>query len=71
MQKRAGGKAAGLARILGLEGVRVPDGFVIMPNAAIHMLEVQGAILDEFDGFNAEKVAVRSSALQEDGAEVS
>lgn len=71
MQDRAGGKAAGLSRILRLDGIRVPEGFVIMPNAETDTLEVQTAILDEFDRLNAEKVAVRSSALQEDGAEIS
>ena len=68
VRQRAGGKAAGLARMLELEGVRVPDGFVVLPEAATALPAVQEAILAEFDRLNTARVAVRSSGLKEDGA---
>ena len=67
-RQRAGGKAAGLARMLEMEGVRVPDGFVVLPEAATGLPVVREAILAEFDGLNTARVAVRSSGLREDGA---
>ena len=63
----AGGKAASLARLI-RAGFRVPQGFVITTGSEMKMnsgLEAQ--ILDKFDKMGVETVAVRSSAVAEDG----
>jgi phosphoenolpyruvate synthase/pyruvate phosphate dikinase len=59
-----GGKAAALCRLINA-GFNVPPGFVITTLAHNHRLDF---ILDEFDKLGAQKVAVRSSAVAEDGA---
>ena len=59
-----GGKAAQLAQLARL-GLRVPEGFVIV-DAAPGRLPAE---LDEFSSRLGGAVAVRSSALEEDGAE--
>jgi len=59
-----GGKAAQLAQLVRL-GLRVPEGFVIV-DAAPGRLPAE---LDEFSSRLEGAVAVRSSALEEDGAE--
>jgi pyruvate,water dikinase len=61
-----GGKAAGLARLTKL-GLRVPDGFVVLGAAPGRLPEG----LDEAYARLGGAVAVRSSALDEDGAEAS
>ncbi|MBV7339465.1 PEP/pyruvate-binding domain-containing protein [Chloroflexi bacterium TSY] len=66
----AGGKATNLARMI-QAGLPVPDGFVVMSHAPSHDPEVEAGILHFFDELRAEQVAVRSSALQEDGKESS
>ena len=60
--KLAGGKGASLSRLIGA-GFNVPAGFVITSNVA-----GGEAILGAFDKLGAEKVAVRSSAMAEDGS---
>jgi phosphoenolpyruvate synthase/pyruvate phosphate dikinase len=57
--KQVGGKAAALARLI-KGGFKVPDGFVLT--------EVSDQILQQFDKLGTDKVAVRSSAMAEDGA---
>lgn len=66
--KLAGGKAVALGAML-RSGFRVPDGFVVT-TAATHPLPplVEQAILRWFDSLGARFVAVRSSAVAEDGA---
>jgi pyruvate,water dikinase len=58
-----GGKAAGLARLAGL-GLSVPAGFVVVGATPGHLPTGLGAALT---GLGADRVAVRSSALAEDG----
>lgn len=61
----AGGKAAGLARLVRL-GLRVPDGFVI---AGARPGVLPEGIDEAYRALGEGPVAVRSSALDEDGAE--
>ncbi len=61
-QDAVGGKAAGLAELI-RRGRRVPNGFVILQTAELETAE----LLSSFDQLGAEQVAVRSSALNEDG----
>lgn len=67
-----GGKAAALGELLHL-GVMVPPGFVLTTRA--HLLGMHDAlrqeISDHFDRLGADRVAVRSSAVAEDGAQAS
>ncbi|MCL2038011.1 PEP-utilizing enzyme [Candidatus Saccharibacteria bacterium] len=66
-----GGKAAWLSRLLRV-GINVPDGFVITTEAKFPLnVAIKEEILDKFDTLNAKKVAVRSSAANEDGADQS
>jgi pyruvate,water dikinase len=63
-----GGKARALSQLIDA-GFNVPPGFVITAAAPDQMsTELEAAILVEFDGLGAEFVAVRSSAVAEDGA---
>jgi rifampicin phosphotransferase len=64
--KLAGGKGSSLARMI-TAGFRVPDGFVIIAAAKTMDDELKDEIFAAFDQLGAEKVAVRSSALAEDG----
>lgn len=57
-----GGKARSLVK-LKLAGQRVPDGFVILPTRELDKTELFRA----FDSLASERVAVRSSAVNEDG----
>lgn len=57
-----GGKARSLVK-LKLAGQRVPDGFVILPKRELDKTELFRA----FDSLASERVAVRSSAVNEDG----
>ncbi len=59
-----GGKAAHLARLL-KSGFDVPDGFVVAPNAPLD------GVRAHLDGLGDVPVAVRSSAVDEDGTEAS
>ena len=59
-----GGKAGNLAALLG-GGFEVPDGFAIAPDAPLERLR------DHLDALGDVSVAVRSSALGEDGASTS
>ncbi len=61
-QQLAGGKAASLGALL-RAGFTVPDGFVVTGAADA----LQSSILAAFDALNVRYVAVRSSALNEDG----
>ena len=63
----AGGKAYGLARLVDM-GLPVPPAFVIR-NATIDV--PVAPLLQHYSGLNAEAVAVRSSALGEDGDDAS
>ncbi len=56
-----GGKADNLLKLSG--DFRVPEFFVIAPNDEL------GDMFDRFDALGSERVAVRSSALNEDGKE--
>lgn len=58
--KNGGGKASSLATLL-RAGFKVPAGFVVYPEAKLDDIE------DWFDKLGATSVAVRSSALAEDG----
>jgi phosphoenolpyruvate synthase/pyruvate phosphate dikinase len=58
--KEAGGKASSLAKLL-QAGFKVPAGFVIYPEAKLDSVD------SWFDKLGSDKVAVRSSALAEDG----
>lgn len=63
--RTVGGKAAALGALL-RAGFRVPDGFVVIARPhGLHNLEP--AMLEAFDKLGAKRVAVRSSAAQEDG----
>ncbi len=64
--KLAGGKGAALAKMI-QAGFRVPDGFVITTAAEIMDESLTDEILAAFDKLGAKKVAVRSSAIAEDG----
>jgi pyruvate,water dikinase len=64
-----GGKAAWLGRLL-RAGINVPDGFVVTV-AKDFSEDNRAEILRKFDELGAEKVAVRSSGANEDGAEKS
>jgi phosphoenolpyruvate synthase/pyruvate phosphate dikinase len=63
----AGGKGASLARLV-KAGFNVPDGFVVTTSAKSHDEELESEILEAFDKLGAKYVAVRSSAVAEDGA---
>lgn len=64
-----GGKAASLAKMLAA-GFDVPAGFVVDVNSYLDVSpEFEGQVLQAFDDLGAEHVAVRSSAIAEDGAE--
>ncbi|MDB5175506.1 MAG: hypothetical protein JWM81_364 [Candidatus Saccharibacteria bacterium] len=65
----AGGKAAALAKMM-QAGFNVPEGFVLLAtdlDATVPALKEQ--LLDRFDQLAATYVAVRSSALNEDGVD--
>lgn len=57
-----GGKARSLATLINL-GHIVPDGFVVLPDTELDDAELR----DAFDELGAQRVAVRSSAINEDG----
>ena len=59
----AGGKAAALAKLINA-GFNVPAGFVVTTAGQ----DAKAKILAEFDRLGAKKVAVRSSAVAEDGS---
>jgi pyruvate,water dikinase len=66
-----GGKAAWLGKLL-RAGVKVPNGFVVTTFIEFPLSrDVKTVILNKFDELKLEKVAVRSSAAAEDGAEKS
>jgi pyruvate,water dikinase len=62
-----GGKSSALAKMI-KAGFRVPDGFVVGAAAKTMDKHLTGAVLAAFDKLGAPEVAVRSSALAEDGA---
>ncbi len=64
----AGGKAANLAKLLH-EGVPVPAGFVV--TSEVLTPELKELVLSRFDKLDVPYVAVRSSALNEDGTAAS
>lgn len=62
-----GGKAYGLFRLI-QAGYRVPPGFVIPTGSFSNMTpELENAIMQSFDNLGSHYVAVRSSAIAEDG----
>ncbi len=64
--KFVGGKACSLSRMI-REGFCVPDGFVLSANTFMSLTpSLQKLVLVHFDKLNADFVAVRSSALNED-----
>ncbi|HEX6258251.1 MAG TPA: PEP/pyruvate-binding domain-containing protein [Candidatus Saccharimonadales bacterium] len=64
-----GGKASALAALL-RAGFRVPNGFVLPANASrIISPDLEHAILRAYDDIGGHFVAVRSSAINEDGLE--
>ena len=66
--KTVGGKARALNKLMD-GGFNVPDGFVISTISFNNLSsELKTEILDNFDRLGAESVAVRSSAVAEDGA---
>jgi pyruvate,water dikinase len=66
---RVGGKAAGLGELIA-DGVRVPDGLVLMPEIASTTDGVRaGAITDVITALGDGPFAVRSSGIAEDGAD--
>lgn len=65
--KFVGGKAAALATLL-RQGFKVPPGFVITAHADLGAAKTQVALLKAFDSLGTDHVAVRSSAVNEDGA---
>lgn len=74
--KQVGGKGASLGEMTGV-GIQVPLGFVV--TAQTHQkfandslaVDVEEEILKAFDDLDAERVAVRSSAVAEDSSEAS
>lgn len=63
-----GGKAHALGKMI-RAGLNVPKGFVLSANAFMSMTQsLQELILSHFDALGADFVAVRSSAINEDGA---
>jgi phosphoenolpyruvate synthase/pyruvate phosphate dikinase len=65
----AGGKAYALSRMVHA-GFNVPEGYVVSANAFMSMTPtLQKLLLNHFDALRADFVAVRSSAINEDGAE--
>jgi len=62
LEGEVGGKARGLAELI-RNGFRVPDGFVVLPSAELQT----DKLLNLFDQLGAQRVAVRSSAINEDG----
>jgi phosphohistidine swiveling domain-containing protein len=66
-----GGKAAGLARLRGM-GLRVPEAIVIVgATPATSASELDRLVAEILTRFGAGRLAVRSSAIGEDGAEAS
>src|SRR5690348_7737845 len=63
----AGGKGSALAKML-QAGFRVPIGFVVSAAAKTMNKSLEEKVLAAFDELGAKKVAVRSSAIAEDGA---
>ncbi len=64
-----GGKAFALGKMV-RAGFTVPNGFVVPANAFMAMTPpLQKLILEQFDALNADFVAVRSSAINEDGTD--
>ncbi|HSX35827.1 MAG TPA: PEP/pyruvate-binding domain-containing protein [Patescibacteria group bacterium] len=64
-----GGKARALAKMLAA-GFSVPEGFVVSAHAFKHMTaQLQEQLLKRFDDLGADFVAVRSSAINEDGSD--
>jgi len=61
-----GGKAQSLGR-LKRSGFKVPDGFVVTPDAVLDTMDIQAQVR----AFRGERWAVRSSGAAEDGAEES
>ena len=65
--EEVGGKAAGLARLMNL-GLRVPDAFVVIGARAERLPD---DLFEHYRRLGGGRVAVRSSALGEDGEEAS
>lgn len=65
-----GGKAASLAHMI-QRGINVPSGFVVSNQTDAFSEAEEADILEAFDALGAPFVAVRSSALAEDGANAS
>ena len=61
-----GGKAKALGQLL-QDGFRVPDGYVVTTEVKVIDGETEVEILDKFDRLMSKYVAVRSSAVAEDG----
>ena len=61
-----GGKAKALGQLL-QDGFRVPDGFVVTTEVKVINDKFKIEILDKFDRLDSKYVAVRSSAIAEDG----
>ena len=62
-----GGKAASLALMIG-EGINVPPGFVVDAESYMNMDDtLEKIVMEAFDELGSEYVAVRSSAIAEDG----
>ena len=70
-----GGKASSLSRMLGLKGIRVPEGYVILTDGFENgklRAEASAELRDLVSGLNGSSTyAVRSSALNEDGSSAS
>jgi phosphoenolpyruvate synthase/pyruvate phosphate dikinase len=64
-----GGKAASLGEML-RAGFRVPDGFVVTGSKS-ELSTLKQVILETFEKLDATRVAVRSSAIHEDGLDAS
>lgn len=63
---KLGGKASSL-RTLFRRGLPVPNAFVVLANVKTLSPELESALLEGFDKLETKEVAVRSSALSEDG----
>ncbi len=68
VENMAGGKAASLGELL-RGGFKVPNGFVITADDSGDIANLEASILEHFDTLGAQFVAVRSSAVNEDGSE--
>lgn len=68
--KKYGGKAASLAKMIQF-GATVPPGFVLSADSGKLATELKNELLSHFDSLGAKFVAVRSSALGEDGSKAS